>query len=278
MTPKNELAIVILHHNSPSEVRENLEALQKADLPEKTEIVVVDNGEKNGNDKIPKSAAQGLNVRFFDIPNKGFPQGNNFGIKHTDAQYIAMVNPDIEVEKNTFRILLDYMEKHKGVGVVAPRLIYPTGKVQDNYRVFPRPFDLIVKRTPFLRKRMLKRMKRYLMWDKDPKKNEPVDWFTGAFQLLTRKCWDDAGPNCEDYFLFMSDVEICRDAWEKGYEVHFVGEAKAKHNEARLSEGGFMDIFKKKTMRIHITDSVTYFKKHLFKKPPKNCPSAKIKI
>ncbi|MFC1655721.1 glycosyltransferase [Patescibacteria group bacterium] len=275
MLPKNELAIVILHHNTPKEVTENLEALQKAELPERTEIVVVDNGEKNGNGQIPESCRNGLNVRFFDIPNKGFPQGNNFGIEKTDAEYIAMVNPDIVIDEDTFTKLLSYFKNHPKVGVVAPRLIYPSGKVQDNYRVFPRPFDLIVKRIPFLRKMMKRRMGRYLMWDKDAEKNEPVDWFTGAFQVVTRKCWDEAGPNSEDYFLFMSDVVICRDAWEKGYEVHFVGEAKALHNEARLSEGGVMDVFRKKTMRIHIKDSWVYFKKYLFKKIPKECPSVK---
>lgn len=266
---------MILHHNSPKEVTENLQALQNAELPERTEIVVVDNGEKNGNEKIPKACRNGLNVRFFDIPNKGFPQGNNFGIKHTDAEYIAMVNPDIVIDEDTFTKLLSYMKNNPKVGLSAPRLIYPTGKIQDNYRVFPRPFDLIVKRIPFLRKMLKKRMGRYLMWDKNAEKNEAVDWVTGAFQILTRKCWDEAGPNSEDYFLFMSDVEICRRAWEKGFEVHFVGEAKALHNESRLSEGGIADVFRKKTMRIHIKDSFVYFKKHLFRKIPEQCPSVK---
>ena len=28
------------------------------------------------------------------------------------------------------------------------------------------------------------RMRRYLMWDKDPKESEAVDWLTGPFKLL----------------------------------------------------------------------------------------------
>lgn len=271
----NELAIVILQFNTPKDVTENFQALQKADLPEKTEIIVVNNGGNDANEKIPKSAYDGFDVKFFDIPNKGFPQGNNFGISKTNAKYIAMVNPDIEVNPDTFKILLDYFHKNTKVGIIAPRLIYPNGKTQDNYRVFPRPFDLIVKRIPFLRRLFLSRMKKYLMWEKDPGKNEAVDWVTGAFQVVTRKCWDECGPNSEDYFLFMSDLEICRDAWEKGFEIHFVGKTTAKHNEKRLSEGGVSDIFKKKTMRIHIKDAFVYFKKFFGKKFPKNCPSMK---
>lgn len=269
----NKLAIVILHFNTPEDVSKNLKDLSNAWLPEMTEIVVVNNGGHKANEKIPNSAHEDLNVRFFDIPNKGYPQGNNFGISKTNAEYITILNPDIFIDPDTFEILLSYLKKHKEVGVVSPRLIYKNGKIQDNYRVFPRAFDLIIKRTPFLRKRFLDRMRKYLMWEKDPEKNEPVDWVTGAFQIFTRECWDAVGPNAERYFLFMSDVEICREAWDKGFEVHFVGEAKALHNESRLSEGHFMDVFRKKTVRIHIKDAFKYFLKYLGRKIPPNCPS-----
>ena len=194
-----------------------------------------------------------------------------------DAKYIAMVNPDIEVNKHTISILLDYLKDHPKVGIVAPRLIYPNGQTQDNFRVFPRPLDLFIKRVKFLRKIFIGKMRKYLMWDKDPSANEPVDWVTGAFQVVTKQCWEAVGPNSEDYFLFMSDLELCRLAWEKGFEVHYVGHARAKHNESRLSGGGIIDVFKKKTMRIHIKDAFTYFKKFFGKKPPKNSPSAKAK-
>lgn len=273
----SELGIVILQYNTPVDVAANLRAMQVADMPEKTEIVVVNNGGNNANDKISKEDYKGLNVRFFDIPNKGFPQGNNYGIQYLNAAYIAIVNPDIEIRKNTFSILLNYMKANEKIGIVAPQLIYPNDQIQDNYRVFPRPLDLIIKRIPFLRKRFQGRMSKYLMWKKDSEKNEQVDWVTGAFQVLTKKCWDAVGPNSEDYFLFMSDIEICWDAWGKGFEVHYVGKSKARHNESRLSEGGISTFFKRKTMRIHVKDAMIYFKKFLFKKTPKNCPSEKTK-
>lgn len=268
-----ELAIVILQHDTPGDVENNLRKLKKTYLPGETEIVVVNNGGGNANEKINKSSYGGLNVRFYDIPNKGFPNGNNFGIAKTDSKYIAMVNPDIEVRNDTFKVLLEYMENNPRVGITAPQLIFANGKIQDNYRVFPRFIDLIIKRTPFLRKTFKNRMRKYLMWDKNPEKNEPVDWVTGAFQLIRKDCWDKIGPNSEDYFLFMSDLELCRLAWENGFEVHFTGKAKALHNEARLSEGTLMDIFRKKSVRIHLKDAMKYFKKFFLKKLPPEIPS-----
>lgn len=270
------LGIIILQHNTPHEVTDNFKALRKARLPDDTHIIVVNNGGNNANDRIPDDAYKGLDVSFIDVPNKGFPHGNNVGIAKTDARYIAMVNPDIEVNKDTIHILLEYLKKHPDVGIAAPRLIYPNGNTQDNFRVYPRCIDLVIKRIKPLRKLFLNRMRKYLMWDKDPTKNEPVDWVTGAFQIITRKCWEDVGPNSEDYFLFMSDLELCRKAWEKGFEVHYVGKARASHNESRLSGGGILDIFRKKTMRIHIKDAAIYFKKFFGKNIPPASPSGKI--
>lgn len=263
-----DLSIVILHHGSPKEVTRNLEALKKAWLPARTEVLVINNGTVGANGLIPEERNLKFDLRFFEIENRGYPQGNNFGLQVAKGKLLCILNPDVTVQKDTFKVLLSYLEIHPKVGMVGPRLRYPDGRVQDNYRVFPRPFDLLVKRS-FLRRFMLKRMRRYLMWDKDPMKSEPVDWLTGAFQVFTRKFWEKVGPNDERYFLFMSDVDLCRTAWNEGFEVHFVGETEAGHNEGRLSSGGALAFFKKRTMRIHVLDAFKYYKKWLFRRLPK---------
>ncbi len=271
----HDLSIIILHHNSPESVQACLESLQNAWLPAKTEIVVINNGEKKANIETTLRSHKKLKVCFFDIPNKGYPNGNNFGIRNTDGNYVAFINPDIVVEKNTLKILLNYLENHSNVGIVAPMLVYPDGSVQDNYRVFPRFFDLIIKRTGFLRRLFPQRMRRYLMWDKDPTVNEPVDWVTGAFVIVRRKCLGKVGFHNEKYFLFMSDTEICRKIWEIGYGVHFVGEAHAFHSDERLSSGGLLAFFKKKVLRIHLQDALKYYFNHLGKSLPPKSPSKK---
>lgn len=259
---------MILHHGSPKEVTANLEALKKTWLPAKTEVLVINNGAVGSNGLIPFERNLKFELRFFEIENLGYPQGNNFGLRIAKGRILCILNPDVVVGKDTFKILLEYLERHPKVGIVAPRLRYPNGKVQDNYRVFPRPFDLFVKRT-ILRRFFLERMRRYLMWDKDVTRSEAVDWLTGAFQVFTRKCWNKVGPNDERYFLFMSDVDLCRMAWARGFEVHFCGGTEAKHNEGRLSSGGVLDIFKKRTLRIHVWDALKYYLKWMFKRIPK---------
>ena len=185
---------------------------------------------------------------------------------------MCILNPDIKVGKNTFSTLINYMEQNLRVGVAGPRLVYPNGQIQDNYRVFPRFIDLVIKRT-FLRKLFLKRMRRYLMWEKDSRQSEPVDWLTGAFQVFTRKALEAVGPKDERFFLFMSDVDICRRVWDKGFEVHFMGATEALHNDSRLSAGGILDFFRKKTMRIHLKDAFKYYLKYWREPLPSKSPS-----
>lgn len=267
------LSIIILHHNTPLDVAKLLNSLQLALLPRDTEIVVVNNGGNLANQKIVKKCYDKLEVRFLDIPNRGYSQGNNSGLALTKAKYYAFINPDIIVSKDCLQILIEYLETHKNVGIVAPQLRYPDQTVQDNYRVFPRIHDLIIKRTPFLRRLFPNRMREYLMWDKEPSVNEPADWVTGAFMIVRDVCLKACGNHDERFFLFMSDLAMCRKAWENGYEVYLLGQACSIHNDQRLSSGGFFDVFRKKTLRIHILDALRYYLLFLGKSLPKNSPS-----
>lgn len=269
------LSIIILHHNAPEQTERCLQSLKNALLPEKTEIIIVNNGGHEANKGISQKSHKSLDVKFFDIPNSGYAQGNNFGLHHCSGKYLAFINPDIVVERNTIAVLLDYLNAHPNVGIAAPKLVYPDGSIQDNYRNFPRLIDLIIKRTKFLRKIFLKRMRHYLMWNKNPNTNEAVDWVTGAFQIIKRDCLNAIGAHDERYFLFMSDVSLCRTAWERGYEVHYVGDAKAAHNDERLSSGGFFILLRKKVLRIHLLDALKYYLYNFSRRMPKTIPSLK---
>lgn len=267
------LSIIILHHNAPKQMERCLQSLKSTVLPKKTEIIVINNGGHAANKKITIEAYKGLAVKFFDIPNSGYAHGNNFGLNHCGGKYLAFINPDIVVEKDTIMILLNYLKARPAVGIVAPKLVYSDGSIQDNYRNFPRLIDHVIKRTPLLRKLFLKRMRHYLMWDKNHNVDEAVDWVTGAFQVIKKKCIDEIGRHDERYFLFMSDVALCRAAWEKDYEVHYVASAKAAHDDERLSSGGFFVFLQKKVLRIHLLDALKYYFYHFGRAMPKNVPS-----
>lgn len=185
------LSIVILNHNTRFSILEkNFQALQTMSLEGDFEIIFVHNGTKQIEEttKLKKLFPQD-NIIWLNIPNKGFPEGNNRGIEKTTGQYICMQNPDIIIKKDSYQLLINYLQKNSQVGIIAPQLIYPDGSIQDSYRHFPNFMDLIIKRT-FLRKFFPGRMAKYLMWQKDPQAIETVDWLVGAFNLLPRKVYE----------------------------------------------------------------------------------------
>ncbi len=269
-----DLSLVLLHHGTPDDVTQTLRSLSRAWLPPRFEVLVLNNGRVGANDLVVVPSEIASSVRFFEIPNEGYPAGVNFGMRLATGKVLAIVT-DVAFHDRCIKELMAYLSEHPKVGIVAPRLQYPNGRVQDNFRVFPRFWDLVFKRT-FLGKLFARRLHRYLMWHKDPKISEPVDWLTGAFQMITREAWEKIGPKDERYFLFMSDVDLCRTAWAKGFEVHFVGSAEAIHKELRLSAGGFLALLRWQ-MRQHVLDAARYFWKYLGKSLPALAPSVRFR-
>lgn len=238
------------------------------------EVVIVSNGNKSKYAQIKEENQENHQFKFIlNSKNLGYGQGNHQGILASQGEYVLILNPDIELYKGNIDLMVQYLENQKNVGVLAPQLIYEDGTTQDVYRRFPNFLDFIIKRTLLHKLPVFKyRLFKYLMHDKNPELIEDVDWVVGACLLIRRKMYDEVGGFDPRYFLFLEDTDLCRLMWEKGYRVVYFPRAKATHYHERLSEGGIIDIFRKKTVRIHIKSALKYFWKYMFRKVPHITP------
>ena len=264
-----KLSIVILQTNKPALVTACLAALSKARLPADTETIVLNNGGNDANAKVdPASYAALANVSFVELPSPGgYVEGNNRGYERATGEYVLTLNPDITVHEDTVEKLLSYMERHPDVGFAAPRLVYPDGHEQDSARPFPSLLEIAWRR---LFKPDVPRASTLVFRGEA----EEADWITGAAFLLSRKCLDATGGHDERYYLFMSDIDLCRAAWKHGMRVVQLRDASAIHNDVRLSGGGLFTMLKKKTGRWHIKDATKYFVRNLFRSAPAGSPSS----
>lgn len=234
------------------------------------EVIVVSNGNKPKFKELKKTYKNKNFKYILNSKNLGYGQGNQQGILKSKGEYFLILNPDIELYKGNLDLMLRFMEEENDVGVLAPQLIYEDGTIQDVYRRFPSVTDFLIKRTflgrlPFFKKRLHK----YLMYDKNPELIEDVDWVVGACVLVRRKMYDAIGGFDPRYFLFLEDTDLCRLMWEKDHRVVYFPKAKATHYHERLSDGGLIDIFRKKTVRIHIASALKYFWKYMFRRVPR---------
>jgi GT2 family glycosyltransferase len=101
-----------------------------------------------------------------------------------------------------------------------------------------------------------------------------VDWLTGAMFIMTRACLEATGGHDERYFLLMSDITMCRESWKHGMRVVQLRDAKAIHNESRLSKGSPLKMLKKRTGRAHIKDAAAYFWRYGLQSIPTGSPSS----
>lgn len=260
-----ELSIIILHHNTPKAVARLLYSLEKAILPEQTEILVLDNGGKNANEPL-KETFNTLPITWCNIPNTGFPAGQNEGLKKSTGKYIAVINPDIQLDKDCINQLLEHIKAQPACGIATAVLQYPSGTIQDHARQFPTMWQIISRRLIPIAKAPTVELKEDTQF-------EPIDWCTGALWVMRREDIMQIRKHDERYFLFMSDIVLCRDMWEHNKRVDIVKAARATHEEKRLSSGNPIKMLFKKTGRIHMKDALLYFK-HYWQKPlPINCPS-----
>jgi GT2 family glycosyltransferase len=199
--------------------------------------------------------------------NLGYGRANNLGAREATGEFVMIINPDNRLDPNALELMVQYLNEHADTGLVGAKLVFPDGTVRDSYRTFPNPFDLIIKRTP-LKYVFKKRLRAYLQWDQDPHQTRTVDWVSGACFLMKRSLFEELGGFDERYFLFLEDCDLCRRVWEKNLKIVYLAEAIAHDQKDRLSAGGVLSFFTKKTVRIHVASAIKYFWKWKGKQVP----------
>jgi hypothetical protein len=137
-----------------------------------------------------------------------------------------VLNPDIRLAANPFPALIGELERPGTVaGVVAPRIVDPSGRTEDSARRFPTLRGLVVKA-----------LGRASVLDY-PIGSSPFspDWIAGMFMLFRHDAFRAVAGFDERYFLYYEDVDICARLRAAGYDVRLVPAVSAVHDARRAS-------------------------------------------
>lgn len=264
--------IIILDYLKASQVVANVKSIlaQRADFDFK--IIVIDNSCDAANAKVLSQLNKYENVKLqINSVNTGYAKAHNAVKGDIKGGYVLIVNPDILwKESNALSLLIDYMEKNPDIGVLGPKQIENDGTVAMTIRAFPKFYLQVARRTflrhlPLLNRKVKYDEMRHLDYDKI----QDVDWLQSSCVVIRKKLWDLTGGLCEDYFLFMSDVEICFQGWKNGFRVVYFPEVKVYADGKRVSAGGLFKFFQSWVLRQHVKDSLRYRMKHLFARNPR---------
>jgi GT2 family glycosyltransferase len=215
---EKKIAIVLVDYNGVLDTIECINSVMQSSIS--IQIVVVDNSSKENDANIIKSQFSNVKV-FRSEKNLGFAGANNIGIKwalENDFKYIGLLNNDTVVQKNTFKILLEYANKKT---VVAPFMYYESA-----------PKDLW-----FGGGRLNKFKGNPVHLKKE--RNVPFycTFITGCCFVAHRDIWESCGLLDESYFMYHEDTDYSIRLLQGGYKIEIVPESKIYHKVGKSSGG-----------------------------------------
>lgn len=262
-----EISVIVHHFREFRHLRACFEGWRRATgFVGGYEIILVDSSvDPAATAEAARIAAEFPEVRYVRDPDdRGYGGGNNLGARQARGEFLIVSNADIDpthFDALAPARLLAFARENPDAGIVAPRLIYSDGQIQESARRFPRLTDHFIKRTPL---RMLPRFRRwhagYLMRDASFTAAKKVDWVVGAFFLVRRDVFLGAdGFDEARFYMFLEDTDLCRRLGLAGHPTWYLPEISVLHGHSRASEAPVWRMPFRRVAWIHLGSVVKYF-------------------
>jgi N-acetylglucosaminyl-diphospho-decaprenol L-rhamnosyltransferase len=203
-----------------------LEAIGSVVGESSVEIIVVDNASAD-------DSARAISERFPSVRlirseiNVGFAGGVNRAAQCARGAALLALNSDARLEPDALQRLLELLDSEPRAALVSPALFYPDGRPQASAFRFPGLMQVALDVHPIDRL-----METRLNGRIHATRPTPIDHPLGACMLIRRAAWDDVGPLDEGYFMYMEEVDWCRRAHGRGWQVWYHPGARAIHHAA----------------------------------------------
>ena len=198
-------------------------------------IVVVDNASADHSVAAVNTADPDVEVIAL-ADNVGFGAGVNRGVAATDAPFLLVVNPDVEVEAGSTKALLEALLADAGLALVGPRIETPAGELYPSARTFPDMADAAGHAFLHFVWPSNRFSRRYRMLDWDHGDARDVDWVAGTHFLARSSAWEEVGGFDEAYFMYMEDVDLCWRLHRAGWRVGYEPAARIRHAIGRSTD------------------------------------------
>ena len=262
-----DLSVCIVNWRTREALRRCLESLAAHGEGLRLQIIVVDNGSGDGSAEMVANEYPQVEL-IANEENSGYAAANNQALRASHAPSRLLLNPDVMVKPGALRALLDFIRRHPSAAAVAPRLVYPSERLQYSCRSFPSP-DIV-----FWEALGLSRLApgsrvfgKYRMTWWDYGQERQVDQPMASALLLRAEALDQVGLFDEDFKIFFNDVDLCYRLKQAGWQVWLTPAAEMIHEHgASTSQVRWQMILESHRSFLHFyrkhyrgkTDPVTY--------------------
>lgn len=217
------VAVAVLNWNGAGHMRRFLPSVLAHHVPG-DRIVVIDNGSDDDSLNLLSSAFPEVDV--VTLPeNRGFAGGYNAGLcilaERLDAQWVLLLNSDVEVTAGWVDAMVDAAERHQWTAV-QPKIRAVDRRAEFEYAGAAGGY---MDRFGF----MFCAGRIFDAFEQDRgqyDEERSVFWASGAALLVRRSAWEEVQGLDVDFFAHMEEIDLC---WRLRNRGHVVGVATGTH-------------------------------------------------
>lgn len=199
-----KVSVVILNWNGVEMLQRFLPEVVAYSQGEGVEVCVADNGSTDDSVAWVQQACPDVRLVILDR-NYGFADGYNRALRQVEAEYVVLLNSDVEVTPGWLEPLTAYMDAHPEVAACQPKIRSERHKECFEYAGAAGGY-LDKYGYPFCRGRIFE------VVEKDEGQYDtvrPVFWATGAALFIRLKDYQEAGGLDGRFFAHMEEIDLC---------------------------------------------------------------------
>jgi GT2 family glycosyltransferase len=216
-----------------------LEAIGSVADEPMVETIVFDNASADGS---PEAVMERFPaVHLIRSPtNLGFAAGVNRAAAGARGEALLVLNSDARLLPGALDQLTSLLDHTPRAALVSPSLRYPDGRPQAAAFRFPGLAQIVLDLYPV--PRLTDTPLNGRIHSHVP---APIDHPLGACILIRHAAWRDVGPFDEGYFMYLEEVDWCRRARARGWQIwqqpaalaiHHGGSSTRQHAEAMFAQ------------------------------------------
>ena len=218
------VAVIILNWNGEKLLREFLPSVVKNTNTDLGRVVVVDNHSTDGSWICLEQEFPDVERVLFE-DNFGFAGGYNRAIEMIEAEYVVLLNSDVEVAPGWLEPLVAVLDRDERVAAVQPKILAYRDKNKFEYAGAAGGYiDYLG--FPFCRGRVMDTTEQdYGQYDDEV----DVFWATGASLCIRRDVYRATGGLDEAFFAHMEEIDLCWRLKNGGYTLKVVPSSVVYH-------------------------------------------------
>lgn len=219
-----KVSVVILNWNGCDMLRTFLPSVVHHSAGEGIEVCVADNGSTDASVVMLQQEFPSVRTILLDR-NYGFADGYNLALQQVDAEYVVLLNSDVEVTEDWLKPMIAYLDAHPEVAACQPKIRSQRKKEYFEYAGAAGGF-IDKYGYPFCRGRIMG------VVEKDEGQYDtviPVFWATGAALFIRRADYLEAGGLDGRFFAHMEEIDLCWRLRARGREIVCIPQSTVYH-------------------------------------------------